>query len=152
MMGGLDWATVFSISNSAALIGWLILIVGPRRPRWARDVPGMALPFALGVSYAAIALPGFFGSEGGGYGSLSEVRTLLGADAMLVAGWQHYLAFDLLVGAWAATRLDAAGVSRLIQAPILLAIFMFGPAGFVASVITEAAAARLARSDEPAGR
>ncbi|MEM1313428.1 MAG: ABA4-like family protein [Pseudomonadota bacterium] len=149
-MGGLDWATVFSISNTAALIGWLVLILGPRRLRWARDVPGLAIPFALGVSYAAIALPGFFSSEGGGYGSLAEVRALLGTDAMLVAGWQHFLAFDLLVGAWAATRLDAARVSRLIQAPILLAIFMFGPAGFVLSVITEAAAARLARGDEEA--
>jgi hypothetical protein len=48
------------------------------RLRWLRGTcRAWAIPFALGVSYAAIALPGFFGSEGGGYGSLAEVRTLL---------------------------------------------------------------------------
>ncbi|MEM6743533.1 MAG: ABA4-like family protein [Pseudomonadota bacterium] len=149
-MGGLDWETAFSVSGMAAMIGWLILVLGPRRIPWLRDVPRLAIPFLFGLSYAALALPGFFGSEDGGYGSLAEVRALLATDAMLLAGWQHYLAFDLLVGAWAATRLDAARVSRLIQAPILLAIFMFGPAGFVLSVITEAAAARTGRGAERA--
>jgi hypothetical protein len=38
----------------------------------------------------------------------------------LLAGWVHYLAFDLFVGAVMAARMDRAGVGRLVQAPILL--------------------------------
>ena len=140
----MDWAQAFSLSNTLALLGWLILILGPRRMPWlTRAGPAMGSPLLLSVSYAALAVPGFFMSEGGGYGTLDQVRALLGADRMLVAGWQHYLAFDLLVGAWCAQRLDGLSVSRLIQAPILLAVFMFGPAGFLLSVVTAALVARL---------
>ncbi|MEM9315304.1 MAG: abscisic acid-deficient protein Aba4 family protein, partial [Pseudomonadota bacterium] len=47
----------------------------------------------------------------------------------LLAGWIHYLAFDLFVGAWIATEADRLGLSRLLQAPLLVATFMFGPVG-----------------------
>ena len=48
---------------------------------------------------------------------------------MLLAGWIHYLAFDLFIGGWIAIEADKVGLSRIIQAPILVATFMFGPAG-----------------------
>ncbi|MEQ8208002.1 MAG: DUF4281 domain-containing protein, partial [Woeseia sp.] len=50
-------------------------------------------------------------------------------DNMLLAGWVHYLAFDLFIGAWIAEKADDIGMSRLVQAPILVATFMFGPIG-----------------------
>jgi len=53
------------------------------------------------------------------------------ADGGLVAGWIHYLAFDLFVGLWIATEADKAGISRWLQAPILVATFMFGPIGLL---------------------
>jgi hypothetical protein len=48
-----------------------------------------------------------------------------------LAGWVHYLAFDLLIGSWIAREADKLGLSRVIQAPILLATFMFGPLGYL---------------------
>ncbi|MEO0908688.1 MAG: abscisic acid-deficient protein Aba4 family protein, partial [Pseudomonadota bacterium] len=36
----------------------------------------------------------------------------------------HYLAFDLFVGLWIARDADAKSISRLVQAPILLATLM----------------------------
>jgi hypothetical protein len=76
----------------------------------------------------------------GGFGSIAEVRTLFMSDPVLVAGWGHYLAFDLLIGTLLADRLDRAGVTRWLQAPVLLLTFMFGPAGWLLGLATEAAA------------
>jgi hypothetical protein len=82
----------------------------------------------------------YFASADGGFGSIAEVRRLFDAEPVLVAGWGHYLAFDLLVGTMLAERMDQAGVSRLLQAPVLLMIFLFGPAGWLLGLATEAGA------------
>ncbi|MEO1749630.1 MAG: abscisic acid-deficient protein Aba4 family protein, partial [Pseudomonadota bacterium] len=55
----------------------------------------------------------------------------------LLAGWIHFLAFDLFVGAVMAARMDRVGVSRVVQAPILGATFMLGPLGFLIAALTE---------------
>lgn len=126
-----DHDTVFSLSGRAAMIGWLVLIFLPRRYPLLFAIPQVLIPFGLGLVYAGLILPVLFTIEGGGFGSLQEVKTLFGNDAALTAGWLHYLAFDLFIGAWIARRSDEIGLSRLIQAPILLATFMFGPVGLV---------------------
>ncbi len=41
------------------------------------------------------------------------------SDPVLLAGWIHYLAFDLFVGLWIAAEADKAGMNRFLQAPIL---------------------------------
>ena len=53
---------------------------------------------------------------------------------MLIAGWVHYLAFDLFIGVWIAERLDAERLSRWIQTPILIATFLFGPLGLLLGI------------------
>jgi Domain of unknown function (DUF4281) len=52
-------------------------------------------------------------------------------DWLLLAGWMHYLAFDLLVGAWIAAETERAGLSRLVLIPVLPLTFIFGPLGFL---------------------
>jgi len=111
----------------------------PSRPPCAIEnhVPRTAIPLALSALYTALVLAFFWRAEGGGYGSIAEVRALFAHDHVLVAGWVHYLAFDLMVGALLAERMDRAGIHRLVQAPTLLATFMFGPAGVVLALLTE---------------
>jgi len=92
--------------------------------------PAYVVPFVLSTLYAVLVLS-HFSEAGGGFGSLSEVRQLFTNDMVLVAGWVHYLAFDLFIGAWTAAMMDRAGVSRIIQGFVLPVIFLFGPAGFV---------------------
>ena len=57
------------------------------------------------------------------------MRALFASDFGLLAGWVHYLAFDLMIGAMMAQRMDAMGLSRLSQIPLLGLIFLFGPLG-----------------------
>ena len=119
----------FGWAGQAAMLGWVILIFLPRRWPALLCVPRYLIPFGLSLLYAGLAFAHFFTVEGGGFGSLAEVKTLLSNDWMLLAGWVHYLAFDLFIGGWIAVEADKIGLSRLLQAPILLMTFMFGPAG-----------------------
>jgi hypothetical protein len=50
---------------------------------------------------------------------------------LLLAGWVHYLAFDLLVGAWEARTARREGIPHLLLLPCLLTTFLFGPAGYL---------------------
>jgi hypothetical protein len=61
---------------------------------------------------------------------------------VLLAGWIHYLAFDLFVGRWIASEADKMGISRLIQGPILFGTFMFGPLGLLVFHILSAGLAK----------
>jgi hypothetical protein len=120
---------LFSWTGQAAFYGWLILIFLPRI-KAIFYIPQYIIPLAIGFLYGGLMLAHYSNSDGG-FGSLTDVRTLFENDYVLLAGWVHYLAFDLFIGAWIAEKSDAIGLSRLIQAPILLATYMFGPIGLI---------------------
>ena len=67
----------------------------------------------------------------GGFGSLAAVSVLFTVDELLLAGWVHYLAFDLFVGAWEVRDSQSRGIHHLLVIPCLLATFMAGPAGLL---------------------
>jgi hypothetical protein len=135
----MDWPRLFSLLNAAALAGWLVLIAAPRSWQALGLVPRYAVPGVIAFVYCALMAAHFAGT-GGGFGSIAEVRALFDADPVLVAGWGHYLAFDLLIGVMLADRLDRAGVTRWLQAPVLLTTFLFGPAGWLLGIAAEAGA------------
>ncbi|MBB5517713.1 ABA4-like family protein [Amphiplicatus metriothermophilus] len=137
----LDPDAVFRLGNMTALVGWAILVFLPRRFPLLLAVPKFAIPALLALAYAGLMFVRFFDS-GGGYGSLDAVRALFAHDEILVAGWLHYLAFDLFVGVWIAEQADRAGIPRLIQTAFLLATFMFGPVGLALYLFTRAALPR----------
>ncbi len=120
---------LFSLAGQAATYGWLILIFLPRI-KVIFYIPQYLIPLCIGLLYAGLMLTHYSVSDGG-FGSLDDVRTLFENDYVLLAGWVHYLAFDLFIGAWIARTADAIGISRLIQVPILIATYLFGPIGLV---------------------
>ena len=65
--------TVFSITSSTAMAGWLLLILAPR---WAALIAFIrfGLIGALSLTYAVLILVYVFRVEGGGFGSIAEVR------------------------------------------------------------------------------
>ncbi len=72
----------------------------------------------------------FPGSEGG-FGSLEEVALFFEDPYLLVAGWVHYLAFDLFIGAWEVRDARRLGLHHLIIIPCLLLTFLAGPTGLL---------------------
>jgi hypothetical protein len=122
--------TLFSIASALAALGWLLLIVLPRHPI-AQSVAGLGIPLTISVLYLVlIAL--YFPSSKGGFGSLSDVALLFSEPALLLAGWVHYLAFDLFIGAWETRDAQAHHVPHLLLIPCLILTFMLGPIGLLA--------------------
>lgn len=121
---------IFSIANFASLCCWLLLIVLPGR-KWVNHlVAGVAVPAAFAALYTAIVAVRFPDSDGG-FSSLPDVALLFRDPWLLLAGWVHYLAFDLLVGSWEARDANERGVRHLFVVPCLILTFLFGPAGWL---------------------
>ncbi|KQS78929.1 hypothetical protein ASG25_10005 [Rhizobium sp. Leaf384] len=127
---------LFACAGQIALVGWSLLILGPRRFAWLNLLPALVLPAILSALYAVLVLTRFAAGQGG-FGSLADVRLLFSDDWLLLAGWIHYLAFDLMIGARIAARLDRVGVGRLLQAFLLPFIFLFGPLGALIAGLAE---------------
>ena len=131
----LDPAMAFSLGGLLAMAGWLGLVValfaaGARRI--ARPAAQMIVPALLAVAYVLLILQGQSAfAAGGGFGSIGEVRVLFANDSALAAGWLHYLAFDLFVGAWISRDGIARGVPALLILPCLVLTFLFGPSGLL---------------------
>lgn len=142
----MTWDDAFGLSNSLALAGWAILFLAPRRD-WLLALAGIAIPAALALAYSLIMLR-HFAEAGGGFGSVAAVRTLFQSDPVLVAGWQHYLAYDLCLGAFLVQRLHRAGIGRVLQWPVLGLAFMLGPMGFLLGLALEGATHALRRAAE----
>ena len=121
---------LFSIANAVAAACWLMLAVLPRRTWVSHVVAGVAVPAMLAAVYTIIIAGHFWGAEGG-FSSLAGVALLFTNPWLLLAGWIHYLAFDLLVGSWEARDAQARGISHLVVLPCLILTFLFGPAGWL---------------------
>jgi hypothetical protein len=139
---------LFRICNLVALAGWIILVFfGPRR--WASGlVTGFAIPLAIGVLYAVLVAV-HYGETPGGFGTLEGVASLFTNHWMLLAGWIHYLAFDLFIGSWEVRDAKEKGINHLWVIPSLGLTFMFGPAGLLLYFLTRSVARRLGRAVQP---
>ncbi len=130
---------LFSWLNTLAMVGWALLILMPKRWNWVLLTTGIAIPSIIGLVYGGLMFTHFASVEGGGYSSLTQVQALMANESVLVAGWAHYLCFDLVIGTLIAFEGDKRGIHRLIQIPMLLSTFMFGPMGLLLFFICIAA-------------
>ena len=86
--------SAFSLLNTIALAGWILLAVLPGR-RWVTDiVTSVAIPALLAMVYVALIVS-TFGRAEGSFSSLAGVSSLFREPWLLLAGWVHYLAFDM---------------------------------------------------------
>ena len=129
--------TIFSIANTTALAVWVVRILF-QRARLAHTVVPVTAVTLFAALYVAVVAANWMGSEGG-FSTLSGVAALFSNRWLLFAGWVHYLAFDLLVGRWEVLDAQRLGISRWLMAPILVATFMFGPAGWLLYVAVRTA-------------
>ncbi|MDP3718804.1 MAG: ABA4-like family protein [Acidobacteriota bacterium] len=121
--------TVFSFATFIAMFGWILLVVLPADPR-VKLLTAIIIPLTLSAIYLTYIFL-HIGTAPGGFGSLAEVKLLFGTDELLLAGWIHYLAFDLFVGAWESRDSQRLGIPRLVMVPCYLMTFMLGPIGLL---------------------
>jgi hypothetical protein len=121
---------IFSIANLMAMLCWILLAIVPGR-RWVTDVvTGRAVPALFAVGYTAIVVA-VFPRAAGSFSTLPGVAALFGNPWLLLAGWLHYLAFDLLIGTWEARDSVDRRLPRWQLIPCLVLTLMFGPMGWL---------------------
>ncbi len=121
---------LFKIANSASLLSWLLLIVLGRRRAVPELVTGIIVPVLLALLYVVLLLAHLGGSHGN-FSTLEGVAALFADPWLLLAGWVHYLAFDLFVGSWEVRDAVRNRISHFLVIPCLVLTFLFGPAGLL---------------------
>lgn len=122
--------TLFAISSPIAMLGWVALIISPIIPKWSDRIATYISPGLLSLAYMSLILA-FWANAEGGFDTLANVQLLFTQSEIAMAGWLHYLAFDLFMGAWIVRESRKASISHWFIIPILPMTLLFGPIGFV---------------------
>lgn len=134
----------FNALNLSTAPVWLAMILFPRSraTAWLARRATWVLA-GLGVAYTAtLGSAMVMGDERVDFRDPESVRRGLTDPTAFLAGWTHYLAFDLVVGRWIwRSNLEEGRTARL---PLLLT-WWFGPAGLTVELARRARRARRVR-------
>jgi hypothetical protein len=119
---------LFTLAGATVLPAWLLLVFAPKW-KWTQRLCATIIPLLLAFLYAGL-LVSQFGKTAGGFRSLNEVKALFDNRLMLLAGWVHYLAFDLFIGSWEVRDARKLGIPHYGVIPCLATTFVIGPVGF----------------------
>lgn len=142
----MTWETAFLVANASVVPAWALLLVAPRwrGTAWVHTV----MPFVLlGVAYVLVGFVGP-GAEDASFFTLDGVMALFTQPHAVLAGWLHYLAFDLFVGAWQTRDARRLGIPHAAVVPCLLLTLMLGPAGLLLYAVMRGVLRRRWRLDE----
>lgn len=128
--------TVFEWANTAALLAWLLLMIAPGfvLTRWL--VRSGLTCLLLALLYATYLFSNFDPSGFEAFSTLEGIMSLNSLPELALAGWVHYLVFDLFVGLWEVSNARKLGLPHWLIIPALLFTFMLGPVGLVLYFIT----------------
>ena len=121
-------AEVFSVVNVLPLPIWAVWILAPRSGL-ARALARSFVPWiVLAAIYAAALGIALTSDTGGSFTSLAGVMAFFDSPWGALAGWVHYLCFDLFVGRWIVN--DAPEGGHRLAVPLFLTL-MVGPVGLL---------------------
>lgn len=140
--------TLFKAANYAVIPFWLLLVAAPRWSWTQRLVHGPVLLLLLTPIYAYMLFGYAPTPEGMEFSTLYGVMIGFSAPQVVVAGWIHYLIFDLFVGAWETRDAQRRGVPHLLVIPCLIATLMIGPVGLLLYVVVRFFSTRVLEYDE----
>ncbi|MDA9774572.1 ABA4-like family protein [Saprospiraceae bacterium] len=126
---------VFSIANMTAMPMWLLMIILPKWKITRYLIDYKIIPILLSLVYIFYIVQSLSGGSGLDFGSLESVMTMFTKEDAVLAGWVHYLAFDLLIGMWIVNQNKTLKIHQLLIAVCLFGTFMLGPVGFILFMI-----------------
>lgn len=136
----IEFERVFSAASQLALVGWLLLVFLPRW-RWTTTfITSWLIPAILAVAYLVLIVLYFRAApENASFDSLEGVKSFFQLDGLLLAGWIHYLCFDLFIGSWEVRDARRSGIHHLLVIPCLVFTLMLGPIGLLAYLLLKLA-------------
>lgn len=124
--------TVFNLANALVLPQWLLMGFAPRwfATKWLMD--SCLIPVGLAIIYIVYLFSGG-PVDFAAFGSLSGVKNLFatGGDGVMLAGWVHYLAFDLVAGTFVLRDSQQKSIPHWLIVVPLFFCFMLGPVGLL---------------------
>jgi len=123
---------VFKLCNSIALLAWVVLIVAT--PFWKltnKFLVGTVITLFCLV-YAWLIFTNFHTDDFQKFGTLDGVVSLFANKTVVVGGWVHYLAFDLMTGIWITNNAKQHNINHWLITPALIFNFHAGPRWFAA--------------------
>lgn len=122
--------TLFTLCNFSVLPAWVLLLVAPRWKWTTILIQSAIIPLVLSGLYLVLALTNFYDGEGG-FGTIEGVRLLFEKPGAMLAGWIHYLVFDLFIGCWEVRDSQRLNIPHLAVVPCLVLTFILGPVGLL---------------------
>ena len=123
-------SSIFQVANVLPLPIWLLWMAAPSS-QLSRQVARSTWPWVVLASLylvlIAVALAGT-GFDPRAFGSLEGVMAAFRIEWLALAGWVHYLCFDLFVARWIMNDAPDGGYWLT---PILFLTLMFGPVGLL---------------------
>ncbi len=106
---------VFSIANLVAMLMWILMIFTPKWKATRFLMDYKVIPILLSVVYAIYIIQAIMVGGMMDFGSLESVMALFTEENAVLAGWVHYLAFDLLVGMWILDQNKELGINHYLS-------------------------------------
>jgi hypothetical protein len=133
-------SNLYKLVNAVAAIGWVILIF---LPNW--NLADSAIKNGIVVGLSVFYIYVLFIRKDiknevypkGNFTSLEGVINLFKNPRNLLAGWVHYLAFDLMLGIYIKSQANEIGMSHFLQIPCFILTFILGPVGYLLFVILQ---------------
>lgn len=126
----MNYSQLFQWATLMVLPAWLLLVFLPRHAITARLVISGSYSVVYSLAYLLLIIISW-NSVNFDFSSLAAVQGLFQNPAVLLAGWIHYLAFDLFIGAWLLRDSWQYGISHWLMVPVLLLSFYLGPIGLL---------------------
>ena len=124
--------TVFQLANALVLPQWLLMITAPRWSVTQWLMKSYLIPVSLAIIYVTYLFQGG-PVDFSAFGTLAGVKGLFanGGDGVMLAGWVHYLAFDLVAGTVVLRDAQANKIPHWLIIVPLFFCFMLGPVGLL---------------------
>ncbi len=129
--------SIFTIISNIILPFWLLLLFAPHAKVTKVLVHTGLIPAVYAIVYTYYLITGLFLGmpEGGGMGSLEALMIAFTEPNAVIAGWTHYLVFDLFIGAWIVRDAKRESIHHLAVVIPLVLTFVAGPLGLFVYLI-----------------
>lgn len=126
---------LFSLTNAIAFFSWILLIVFPYK-KWVSSLLVGLIITLFCMIYSYLVFQSLQPSDFENFSTLDGLMGMFSSKQAVLAGWVHYLAFDMLAGLYIVNNANKLGINRWILIPSLLFTFMMGPFGLLIYLIT----------------
>jgi hypothetical protein len=127
--------SLYQFSNIWIVPGWALLWFFPGRS-WTQPVVIYITVSLLTLLYSVLFLSSGVPFDPEAFSSLAGIKSLFGNDRLLLAGWIHYLAFDLMAGLFITRDCLKIGYPVWLRIPVQFFVFMMGPFGLLIYLLT----------------